>query len=687
MMQKILTLIVILAASFFTNLAMSQNVEFDQKAFPNDKDGLKAALKSIKAGDKILNSEFPNYQQALTFYSEAFKFNPNNSILNYNIGYCYVKLRKYKDAIPYFESVLKSEPNFQGDIKFLLAKCYHIDYKFDEAIEMLINYRKTLTPDEISSYEKEIDKELAECRKGKELVNNPVRVIIENVGDKINTEFPDYSPVINADRSVLMFTSMRPTTTGGGIDEYRNQYFEDIYISQKDENGQWIAPQNPGKPLNSETHDAILGISADGQQLFLYRDEGGGDILFSKLSGDQWQKPENMGKNINSPYHESTASFSFDYLTIYFVSDRPGGYGGHDIYSSRKDEKGRWSPAQNMGGDINTPYEETGIFAHPDGKTFYFSSQGHQTMGGFDIFKITYENGKFSAPVNLGYPVNTTGDDVFFSISANGKYGYYSSSNKEGFGSHDIYQISFLGKEKELITNTEDNLIAFKNSGVQEKVIMQKVDIEEVNLMILKGTITDEYTNEVLFATLELTDLTTNKVVATFENNKSTGKYLVSLPGGKNYAITVNSDQCLFYSDNVDLSANTGYNEVVKDIQLKKIAVGSSVVLKNIFFDSGKSTLKPESEKELENLLKLLNEIPTLKIEISGHTDNVGSATFNKNLSEKRAKAVVDYLVGKGVNADRLTFVGYGFDQPKASNDTPEGRQENRRTEFKVLSR
>ncbi len=686
-MQKIVTLIVILAASFFTNLAVSQNVEFDQKAFPNDKDGLKAALKSIKAGDKILNSEFPNYQQALTFYSEAYKFNPNNASLNYNMGYCYVKLRKLKEAIPYFESVLKLEPNFGGDIKFLLAKCYHIDYKFDEAIELLINYRKTLTPEEISRFEKEIDKELAECRKGKELVSNPVRVIIENVGDKINTEYPDYSPVINADRSLLMFTSMRPTTTGGGIDEYRNQYFEDIYISRKDENGQWTAPQNPGKPLNSETHDAILGVSADGQQLFLYRDEGGGDILFSKLSGDQWQKPENMGKNINTPYHESTASFSFDYLTIYFVSDRPGGYGGHDIYSSRKDEKGRWSPAQNMGGDINTPYEETGIFAHPDGKTFYFSSQGHQTMGGFDIFKITYENGKFSAPVNLGYPVNTTGDDVFFSISANGKYGYYSSSNKEGFGSHDIYQISFLGKEKDLITNTEDNLIAFKNSGVQEKVIMQKVDIEEVNLMILKGTITDEYTNVPLFATLELTDLTTNKVVATFENNKTTGKYLVSLPGGKNYGITVNSDQCLFYSDNVDLSANTGYNEVVKDIQLKKIAVGSSVVLKNIFFDSGKSTLKPESEKELENLLKLLNEIPTLKIEISGHTDNVGSAAFNKNLSEKRAKAVVDYLVGKGINADRLTFMGYGFDQPKASNDTPEGRQENRRTEFKVLSR
>lgn len=686
-MNKIYTLLIAFFLAVFILPLAAQNVAFNSAAFPGKEDGVKAALKNIKAGDKFLSADHPNYRLALELFLKANNFNPNNAELNYKIGLCYFKTKKTTEAITHFEKASSLNPRVALDLKFYLAKCYHFEYKFDEAINLLIAFRQTLDPQSISEYEKAIEKEINECKTGKELVANPIRVVIENMGKNINSPRPDYSPVVSADRSVLFFTSMRATTTGGKIDESRNQYFEDIYFSVKDSLGNWGEAQNPGKPLNSENHDAVVGISPDGQQIYIYKGESNGDIFTSKLDGNTWQKPESLGKNVNSPFHESSASFSYDFLTVYFVSDRIDGYGGHDIYKSKKDEKGRWGFAENLGGDINTPYEETGIFAHPDGKTFYFSSKGHNTMGGFDIFKITYENGKWSAPINLGYPVNTTGDDVFFSVSADGKYGYYSSSKAGGLGSHDIYQISFLGKEKELISNNEDNLIAFRIQGVQEKVLEQKVEIDNVNLMILKGTIMDEFTKAPLFATIELTDLTSNKVVATFENNKASGKYLVSLPGGKNYGITVNSDQCLFYSDNVDLTESNGFNEVVKDILLKKIAVGSSVVLKNIFFDSGKSTLKAESEKELENLLKMLNEIPTLKIEISGHTDNVGSATFNKNLSEKRAQAVVDYLVGKGINADRLTFIGYGFDQPKASNDTPEGRQENRRTEFKVLSR
>lgn len=677
--------------SFLTLLAVmpsiAQNTTFEPAAFSGKEDGLKVAIKNIKSGDKLFYSEYPNYRAALEFYSKANNFNPNNAELNYKMGVCYYYIKKTQEAISHLEKGQTLDPRVALDLKFYLSKCYHLDYQFDKAIETFIQFRQTLDPQSISEYEAQIDKEIKECKTGKELVSNPVRVVIENMDKNVNSNKPDYSPVVSADRSVLFFTSMRPNTTGGGIDESRNQYFEDIYFTVKDSSGNWGLAQNPGKPLNSENHDAVVGLSADGQQIYIYKGETTGDIYSSKLDGNIWQKPESLGKNINSPYHESSASFSYDFLTVYFVSNRPGGYGGHDIYKSKKDDNGKWGIAENLGGDINTPFEEAAIFAHPDGKTFYFSSKGHNTMGGYDIFKIIYENGKWSAPVNLGYPINTTGDDVFFSISADGKYGYYSSSAPGGLGSQDVYQITFLGKEKELITNTEDNLLAFRTRGFQEKVIEQKVDIEEVNLMILKGTITDEYSKQPLFATIELTDLSTNKVVATFENNKSTGKYLVSLPGGKNYGITVNSDQCLFYSDNTDLTQTNGFNEVVKDIQLKKIAVGSSVILKNIFFDSGKSVLKPESEKELENLLKMLNDIPSLKIEISGHTDNVGSAKFNKDLSEKRAKAVVDYLVGKGINADRLTYVGYGFDQPKASNDTPEGRQENRRTEFKVLSR
>ncbi len=674
---------------FMTGFGLkAQNVDFEKGNFPGKEAQFKEVMKKLKTADKIFTSDYPDYRKALALFLEAEKFNPSNAALNFRIGKSYYKLKDYKNAITYFEKAKNIDEHVDLELDFLLAKCYHFDYRFDDAIALFIKFRQTLDPETIKEYEKAIEKEINECKTGKKLVANPVRVYIKNLGPAINSKYPDYSSVVNADNTQLYFTSMRPSTTGGGIDPRRKQYFEDIYYSVKDSTGNWTKAKNPGKPLNSNNHDAVVGLSPDGQQIYIYKGESnGGDIYTSKLDGNEWTKPANLGKNINTSYHESSASFSFDFLTIYFVSNRPGGYGGHDIYKSKKDEKGRWGPAENLGGDINTPFDEASIFALPDGRTFYFSSKGHNTMGGYDIFKITYENGKWSEPQNLGYPVNTTGDDVFFSISANGKTGYYSSRGKDGSGNLDIYEITFLGKEKEVVTNNEDNLLAFRNEGVKESVIEKKVDIQDVNLLILKGTITDEYTKEPLFATIELTDLSTNKVVATFQNNKATGKYLVSLPAGKNYGITVNSENCLFYSDNVNLIDKQGYKEVVKDIQLKKIAVGSKVVLKNIFFDSGKSTLKPASQKELQNLIDILNQIPTLKIEISGHTDNVGSSAFNKKLSERRAKAVVDYLVSKGISADRLTYVGYGEDQPIATNDTPEGRQQNRRTEFKVLSR
>ena len=686
-MKKIYISFLVLFFALFTTLAYSQNKPFDESAFPGKKDALKAATKNIKAGDKLYEASIPNYAKALEFYQKAHNFNPDNADLNYKMGICNYHLDIWPKATQHFKKAYQLNPNVAFDIKYFLGRCYHINYEFDKAIEALIEFRQSLKPEEITEYEKIIDKEINECKTGKKLVSEPIRVIIENLGPKVNSKYPDYSPVVTADRSKVFFTSRRNTTTGGGIDPGNNHYFEDIFYTQKAEDGTWTEAKNPGKPLNTDNHDAVVGISPDGQQIYIFKGaSNGGDIFTAKLDGDLWTKPESMGKKINSGFHESSASFSYDFLTIYFVSDRPGGYGGHDIYKSSKDSKGRWGEPENLGGDINTPFEEAAIFAHPDGKTFYFSSKGHSTMGGFDIFKITYENGQWSAPTNLGYPLNTTGDDVFFSISADGKYGYYSSSAEGGQGSHDIYQITFLGKEKKLISNTEDNLLAFRTTGVQEKVIAEKVEIAEVSLMILKGTITDEYTKEPLFASIELTDLSTNKVVATFQNNKTSGKYLLSLPAGKNYGITVNSDQCLFYSDNVDLRESEGFNEVVKDIQLKRIAVGSSIVLKNIFFESGKSKLKKESEVELATLLKMLNDQPTMKIEISGHTDNVGSASFNKKLSENRAKAVVDYLIEKGINADRMKYVGYGFDQPRASNDTPEGRAENRRTEFKIIS-
>jgi outer membrane protein OmpA-like peptidoglycan-associated protein len=314
-------------------------------------------------------------------------------------------------------------------------------------------------------------------------------------------------------------------------------------------------------------------------------------------------------------------------------------------------------------------------------------------MGGFDIFKSVYDESKktWGKPENIGYPVNTSDDDVFFVISANGKRGYYTSMDANSLGLRDLYVISFLGPEKQMILNGEDNLIASAAKPVKEIVVAPTVEVKEAQLTLLKGVISDFITKEKLAAEIEIVDNTANKVIATFKSNSSTGKYLVSLPAGKNYGIAVKKDGYLFHSENFDIPNTAAFQEVEKDIELKKLAVGGKIVLRNIFFDLDKATLRPESTAELERLTKLMNDVPTLKIELGGHTDSRGSDSYNLELSQKRAKAVVDYLTTKGISADRLKWAGYGETQlvNKCSNGvscTDEQHQENRRTEFKVLS-
>jgi outer membrane protein OmpA-like peptidoglycan-associated protein len=414
-----------------------------------------------------------------------------------------------------------------------------------------------------------------------------------------------------------------------------------------------------------------------------------GDVFESVLTGTAWSTTERLNKNINTDGHESSSSYTPDGNTIYFVSDKEGGLGGRDIYTSTKTLKGKWGEAINLGPVINTTEDEEGIFVHPDGKTIYFSSKGHQTMGGYDVFKSIFNDSlkSWSKPENIGYPINTTDEDVFFSVSASGKHAYYSSVRADGFGEKDIYRVTFFGPVKSVILNTEDNLIASHNEAVKEKVKPSRIDIKEAQLTLLKGVILDDKTNKPLEATIEIIDNERNEVIASFTSNSVTGRYLVSMPAGKNYGISVKKENYLFHSENFDLASTAEYQEVQKDIKLKNIAVGQSIVLKNIFFDFNKSTLRKESENEIAQLTKLLTDIPSMKIEISGHTDSYGSDSYNKTLSHQRSKAVYDRLIQNGIKADRLTFMGFGEEKPIDTNETDAGRQMNRRTEFKVTAK
>lgn len=671
---------------FLTFQIFAQNIEFEKENFESNKEGLKEAQKNIKEGDKLFETGYPgNYRTALDFYLSAHKFNPQNSLLNYRIGCCY--LYSYMESakcLDFFVRAHNLNSNIAPDILYMLARGYHINYKFDDAIKNYTSYRNLLSPKELEIERKDINKKIEECKNGIELIKNPVRVFIDNVGDAVNSTYSEYSPLISADESMMIFTSRRNNTTGEGRDPGDQQFFEDVYVSYQ-ENGQWSQARNIGSPINTDKNDATVGLAPDGQQLFIFNE---GDIFKCELKGEIWSKPKMLPKTINTVEREGDASFSYNGKTMFIASERTDKtFGGFDIYYSIQTEKEKWGEVQNLGSVINTEYDDRSVFMHPDGKTLYFSSRGHNTMGGYDIFYSTKDdNGNWTKPLNIGYPINTPEDDLFFVLSASGKHGYYSSAKEGGVGTYDIYMITFRGPEKPVIQNNEDNLIASAGNPMSEVIVQQKVELKTMRLTILKGTVKDDISSNPIEATIEIVDNAKNELISTFTSNSATGKFLVSLPSGKNYGIAVKAEGYLFHSENFDIPAATNYQEINKDIRLKKASVGTKIVLRNIFFDLAKATLRAESNTELDRLTTVMNENPQLKIEISGHTDNQGSLELNTKLSEARAKAVVDYLISKGISTGRLTFKGYAFSQPIAPNDTDEGRQENRRVEFKVMS-
>ena len=664
----------------------------------SEKSGFKDAMNSIYMGDEYFASNsIGGYAKALEEYMAANKYNSEFAELNYKIGVCYLYTGEKKKAITYLEKAYKLNKDVTFDIKYELGRAYQVNYKFAEAIDYYNDFKRTdyeaaLKKLKIDKFNYDVDARIKECENAAKLNENPVRVFIDNLGPNINSKYSDYGPVISTDESMMIFTSRREGSTGGEID-FDNQYFEDLYIAYNEGKNRW-APAMNMKKLNTNEHDASVGLSPDGSILYTFKGTPDGNLFESKLKGEDWTKPKELNKNINTRYHETSISISSDGKLLYFVSERPkdeygtASKGGKDIFVSERTAKGEWGPAKNLGSPINTEYDEEGVFIHPDNRTMYFSSKRPGTIGGYDIFYSELgDDGEWGEPVNIGIPVNTPEDDVFFIVAGSGRYGYMSSAREGGYGMQDIWRITFLGPERPMLAGTEDNLIASSNASIQTVVQQETVEIKKVRLTIMKGTITNAETEAPVEASIEIVDLEKDEIFASLESNASTGKYLISLPSGKNYGITAKAEGYLFHSENVDVPATSSYQEIIKDIKLKPINVGATIVLANIFFDFNKSTLRDISKTELDNLVKLLTvDYPKMTIEIGGHTDNVGSLEYNTKLSGNRAKAVVDYLIAHGVEKSRLSYKGYAYQVPIATNDTEEGRQQNRRVEFKILS-
>ncbi|QHT65738.1 OmpA family protein [Rhodocytophaga rosea] len=627
--------------------------------------------------------ESAEYETALDLYLQGLKLDPENAQANFKAGMCYLQSIHEDRAIPYLLKAYKKMPDVSPDIQFYLAEAYQYNHQFAEAKQAYEQYKSTYTGKD-AAVATRLSRRIFECENGIKYIKQPVKAQIDNIGPIVNTKFAEYAPVISADESVLVFTSRREGSTGNFVSLDDNQYYEDIYIANK-VNGTWTAPKNI-QEINTEKHDACIALSADGKQLFIYKDSKGGDIYVSNFDAGEniWSKPQSLGDNVNTKYQEPSVSMTADGNTIYFSSNRPGGTGGLDIYMSRKDEKGKWGEAVNISGPVNTPYDEDAPFIHPDGQTLYFSSRGHAGMGNYDIYRSTLDaGGKWSEPENLGYPINTSGDDTYFVLSADNQHGYYASAKEGGVGEKDIYIIS-MPKREALATTTKTTIQPAKPALKTLQVgPTAKADIKSA-ITILKGTVIDAFSKAPLEADIVLVN-NENAETVSEQRSDTSGFYKTTMPSGKNYGFSVQKEGYLFHSENYDIPASEGYQEITLNVELKKVSVGSRIILRNIFFDFDKATLKKESTAELEKLLEIMNEVPTLKIEISGHTDNKGSADYNKKLSERRAKSVVDYLLAKGISPDRLRYAGYGMDRPLVSNDEEEGRQLNRRTEFEII--
>lgn len=683
------TLLVII--TLLTGFAVSaQSVDFKAANFKDDKDGLKKATDAIKAGeeffklanDAVFATQSPglNYKKALQQFEIAQKFNPNNALNNFRIGACHMYTTDPGNGIPFIKKAYELDKACDPFMEYYYGLALQLEGKYDEALKAYTTFETGYK--KADEFGKFVSLHISECKNAKTAIATPVRAWVDNVKE-LNSEFDDYAPSISTDGGEIIYTSNRPN--GKQANEV-GEYDKDIYTSSSS-GLKWATPVAIKGGVNTAADDVSNNISFDGTKMLLHRDDNGQiDIYESTLKGASWSDPAKLHFQISSNRaNEIYGAYSNDGWSIYFSRDNSTRSTGYDImYSSMQSKMEKDFKAATMLAEVNTGFNDGPIYLHIDGETMYIASQGRASMGGYDIFVSKKIQGKWTPPKNMGYPINTPYDDFFFASTANGKFAYIASNRDGGQGGYDIYKVTFWGDDKLPHLETEDYLLASAIMPIKDNQVEAKVDVNRKSFTVFKGKTIDAITKKAVEAQIDIIDNATGSVIETFTTNSATGKFIITLASGKNYGILVRAEGYLFHSENFDIPKGAADNLVDKTVELKNIKIGSTIALRNIFFDTGKSTLRPESNSELDRLVKLLKDVPNLKIEISGHTDNTGSATLNNELSKARAEAVVTYLKTKGIAANRLTSEGYGSSKPVASNDNAAGRQENRRTEFKI---
>ncbi|HVD98278.1 MAG TPA: OmpA family protein [Cytophagaceae bacterium] len=739
----------------------------------------KSALK--KANNFYKNEQ---YRNAIPFYEEVLKTEPNNAEALFKSGVCYLNRFSKEKALENILKAYNTDSSVSVHIRYWMGRAYHLNYKFDEALQSYAIYKNSLRKKDQRSDDLRIH--LEQTKVAKELCQSPKNFAVQNLGSNVNSSYSDHSPVISQDGKTLYYTSRRADQPGEK-EELDGEPFEDIFVTQKIDSLTWSKPESLN--LNTTGHDATCQLYDNDTKMIIYRFEHGGDIYYCEKEGTSWSKPKSF-PNINTKKFESSAFITADGKTVYFSTDRYKKNDDLDIYYIVKDDKGNWSKIKELKGGINTKFDEDAPFLTPDGKTMYFSSRGNHNMGGFDIFKSTQdENGLWSEPENLGFPINTPDDDVYYYMSSNGRRGYMASYRSDGFGEKDIYEVipiagvNVQGLVTEAVTgNPVDGIILLfvsqkqttapsaasdqskeggkygvkvtsyntykisvvKGTDTLKTEMLELPAIDEENKIITKNFVVP-YTGKPIDTTATTTVATNNTVAPThryifrdahFPENRATltdetkheldiaAEILKKNPDAeinlKGYDKTnsklaeqrAKATGDYLASKGVDpsrIKSTTGEKSktntirdrsVALDVKLKSglamnydptiipsYTVGSTFVLRNVYFVTAKHDLKAEGKTELDTLKNIMVANPTLKIELAGHTDDVGNDEYNQKLSEERAKAAVDYLVKQGIASDRLTYKGYGESMPYVANDSEFNRQLNRRTEAKIISR
>ena len=618
--------------------------------------------KAIRSFENAMNAfDARNYDLALALIDEAIdreKGFIEAHLLNFEV--C-TEMRDYECAKKSLRKAIAIDPAFYANAHFFLGALEMNDGNYEEAKS---GFERFLTFDRINpEMSEKANAELLNCIFALEKIQNPVNFNPVNLGENINSPFPEYYPTITADDRQMIYTRLI-----NDPEAYRGKN-EDFYMAFKDGDN-WRA-SFPLSDINTTYNEGAPAISGDGRVLIytaceLFSEYGGNrrgfgscDLFMSERQGNRWSPPVNLGPDVNTDAWESQPSLSADGQTIYFVRGYPTASGNkeQDIYVAKRNTDGSWGGAVRLPRTVNSRGKEESAHIHPDGKTLYFSSNGHVGMGGLDIFvSQKMSDGEWTEPVNLGYPINTHKDENSLLVSPNGEIAYFASSREDGLGNLDMYSF-VLPKE-----------------------------VRPTPVTFAQGLVIDAETKKPVEALLRLSDVSSQSLTSQLKSDAVTGEFLIALPAGNTYALSVTAEGYLFHSEKFSLAENKTNEPYALTVELQKIKEGSAIVLQNIFFDLDKDEMKIESLSELKELAEFLETNPDLRIEISGHTDNQGTADYNEDLSLRRANAVTNYLVEReGIATDRLETKGYGASQPIASNDTEEGRAKNRRTEFKVL--